>query len=119
MQSACLSVEQGLHLVQMLAQYRTENTKLRLRVREKEIQISHMESLMPEVTEKAIEMSRPEATPEEIGRIHNGISVFLDQNDVTTANSILEATQKPYRRADGWKQQETKNKNYDGNDLLE
>ena len=44
MRSQVLSVEQAMHLVQTLAQYKSENTKLRLRVREQELQIKHMES---------------------------------------------------------------------------
>ena len=73
----------------MLAQYKTENTKLRLRVREQDIRIKHMESQLPEVYKrKVIEMSRPEATPEEIGRIHNGMSVSLDYSETITASQI-------------------------------
>ena len=91
MLSACLSVEQGLLLTQVLAQYKTENTKLKLRVREQDIRIRHMESQLPEVFKrKAILMSRPEATPEEVGRIHNGMSVCLDNNELTSVESIVE-----------------------------
>ena len=35
---------------------------------------------MPGLSLKADEMSRPEATPEEIGKIHNGVSMNLDDD---------------------------------------
>ena len=81
MKSAMVSVEQGLLLIQMLAQYKTENTKLRLRVREQEIQIRHMESVMvPKVVEKVVKMSpRPEATPEKV--IINNTQSSLSSQD--------------------------------------
>ena len=40
---------------------------------------------MPGVSKKAEELSRPEATPEDVGRIHNGVSVSLeDEADMFT-----------------------------------
>lgn len=65
----------------MLAQYKTENAKLKLRNRELEIKIKHMENANPGIGKKADELSRPEATPEEeVGKIHNGLSVSLDSD---------------------------------------
>ena len=58
--------------------------KLKLRCREQEIRIQHMESAMPGLSKRADELSRPEATPEENGRIHNGMSISL--SDETKSN---------------------------------
>jgi len=33
---------------------------------------------MPGLSKMADELSRPEATPEKIGKIHNGVSISLD-----------------------------------------
>jgi len=53
-----------MQLVQMMAQLKTENMKLKLKCREQDIRISHMESQMPGLTKQADDSRRPEATPE-------------------------------------------------------
>ena len=40
-----------------------------------------MESQMPGLSKRAEDMARPEATRETLGRIHNGVSVELDDQD--------------------------------------
>ena len=55
--------------------------KLKLRCREQDIRIAHMESKMPGLIQQAYDLSRPEATPEQIGKIHNGMSVELSSED--------------------------------------
>ena len=47
-------------------------------------------------------MSRPEATPEEVGRIHNGMSVCLDSNDIMSQESIVQAVMTQTRSASEW-----------------
>ena len=40
-----------------------------------------MESQMPGLSKRAEDMARPEAAREPLGRIHNGVSVELDDQD--------------------------------------
>jgi len=46
-----------------------------------------METQMPGLSKKADEMTRPEATPENIGRIHNGVSVELSDDNSYMINT--------------------------------
>ena len=64
LQAKLLTLEQAMLLTQILAQFKTENMRLKLKCREQEIKINHMEQYMPGLSKKADEMSRPEATPE-------------------------------------------------------
>ena len=76
-----VNFEQAMFLVQMMLSLRTDNTKLRLKVREQDIRIKHMETQMPGLAQKADQMSRPENNPEDTTQIRNGVSCEIDDEN--------------------------------------